>query len=61
MNKIKTKLYRRESLISKLINKLKTNFNALSKIIANKFFYNKNNKQNENKQTRNKFGFPIDK
>lgn len=61
MNKIKTKLYRRESLISKLINKLKTNFNVLSKIIANKFFYNKNNKQNENKETRNKFGFPIGK
>ena len=61
MNRQKTKLNKPNCFKTKLINKLKKDFNTFSKIITNKFFNNKSGKINEPKETRNKYGFPISK
>jgi len=51
---------RKKSLINCISNKLKINLNVLRKIINKKIF---NNKKviNREKETRNKYGFPISK
>jgi len=51
---------RKKSLINRVLNKLKINLNVLGKIIDKKFFNNKNI-INEEKDSRNKYGFPITK
>ena len=51
MNRQKTKLNKPNCLKTKLINKLKTDFNSFSKIITNKFFNNKSGKINEPKES----------
>ena len=51
---------RKKSLINRVLNKLKINLNVLGKIINKKFFNNKNI-INEEKDSRNKYGFPITK
>ena len=61
MNRPKCKLIEKKCFKTKLINKFKLNFNVFSKIITNKFFNNKNGKINEQKEDRNKYGFPISK
>jgi hypothetical protein len=51
---------RKKSLINRVSNKLKINLNVLGEIIDKKFFNNKNI-INEEKDSRNKYGFPITK
>lgn len=61
MSRQKIKLNKPKSFKIKLINKFKKDFNVLNKIIANKFFNNKKGKIKEQKESRNKYGFPIAK
>ena len=51
---------RKKSLINCISNKLKVNLNVLRKIINKKIFNNKKVINGE-KETRNKYGFPISK
>lgn len=57
----KVKLNKPKCFKTKIINKLKKGFNIFGEIIENKFFNNKKGKIKEQKESRNKYGFPISK